>query len=388
MPYSARVVPVAVYFHLPFCRRLCPYCDFFKKVPRKGDLERISGLILSELSAVIERERSFVRGPLTSVYFGGGTPSLHSPEEIERLLYGVSQLGDVHSCEVTLEANPGTLTLEGLQKLRLAGINRLSLGCQSFSERKLHLLYRDHTAEETRETVRSARAAGFRNISMDLIFGLPGETEAEWLEDIQQLSACEPDHVSLYNLEYHEQTPYGRWLTQGVLEPLSEDFEAELYLLTHEKLERAGFLHYEVSNFAREGFRSVHNQVYWEGKPYIGFGPSAHSFDGVSRRFANVADLHEYERRVLANESCVDREWNNSELEQWEEWISVRLRRKEGILWSDCHESWGGMKARELWAAATALPAHLRDVNEEVFRLTTEGWFVENEVLVRVYGRV
>ncbi len=388
MPYSARVVPVAAYFHLPFCRRLCPYCDFFKKVPRKGDLERISGLILSELSATLGRERSFTEGPLTSVYFGGGTPSLHSPQEIERLLNGVSQIGDVHSCEVTLEANPGTLTLDGLQKLRSAGINRLSLGCQSFSARKLHLLYRDHTADETLETMKHARVAGFRNISMDLIFGLPGETEAEWLSDIEQLLACEPDHVSLYNLEYHEQTPYGRWLTQGVLEPLSEDFEAELYLLTDEKLERAGFEHYEVSNFARAGFRSVHNQVYWEGKPYIGFGPSAHSFDGDRRRFANVADLHEYERRVLANESCVDREWINSERERWEEWISVRLRRKEGILWGDCHAAWGGMKARELWAAATALPLHLRLIDERVFRLTPEGWFVENEVLLNLHESV
>jgi putative oxygen-independent coproporphyrinogen III oxidase len=292
-------VPVSLYFHLPFCRRLCPYCDFFKKVPRQGDLERISSLILSELSATLTREKSSAEGPLTSVYFGGGTPSLHSREQLEALLGGVSPLGDVSACEVTLEANPGTLTLNSLQELRRVGINRLSLGCQSFSDRKLHLLYRDHTADETRATVKNARQAGFTNISMDLIFGLPGETRDEWLSDMDQLLACEPDHVSLYNLEYHEQTPYGRWLTQGVLEPLQEDFEAELYMLTHAKLEQAGYEHYEVSNFSRAGFRSIHNQVYWEGKPYLGVGPSAHSFDGVARRFANVADLHEYERRVL-----------------------------------------------------------------------------------------
>jgi oxygen-independent coproporphyrinogen-3 oxidase len=381
-------VPVSLYFHLPFCRRLCPYCDFFKKVPRQGDLERISSLILSELSATLTREKSFAEGPLTSVYFGGGTPSLHSREQLEALLGGVSPLGDVSACEVTLEANPGTLTLNSLQELRRVGINRLSLGCQSFSDRKLHLLYRDHTADETRATVKNARQAGFTNISMDLIFGLPGETRDEWLSDMDQLLACEPDHVSLYNLEYHEQTPYGRWLTQGVLEPLQEDFEAELYMLTHAKLEQAGYEHYEVSNFSRAGFRSIHNQVYWEGKPYLGVGPSAHSFDGVARRFANVADLHEYERRVFAGESCVDREWQNSEREQWEEWISVRLRRKEGILWADCHEAWGGMRARELWDAATNLPHHLRDVTESVFQLTPEGWFVENEVLLNLYERV
>lgn len=380
-------MPVAVYFHLPFCRRLCPYCDFFKKVPRQGDLAKISALILSELSATLGRERNFALGPLTSVYFGGGTPSLHPPEQIERLLNAVSQVGDVHSCEVTLEANPGTLSRDGLAQLRTAGINRLSLGCQSFSDRKLHLLYRDHTAQETLETVKHARAAGFTNLSMDLIFGLPGETTAEWLADMEQLLACEPDHVSLYNLEYHEKTPYGRWLTQGVLEPLPEDFEAELYLLTHDKLERAGYEHYEVSNFARAGFRSVHNQVYWEGKPYLGVGPSAHSFDGVARRFANVADLHEYERRVSAEESPIEREWKNSEREQWEEWISVRLRRKEGILWSDCHEAWGGKHARELWEKATALPAHLCDVSESSFQLTPEGWFVENEVLLALYEK-
>ncbi|MBK6765193.1 MAG: radical SAM family heme chaperone HemW [bacterium] len=381
-------MPVAVYLHLPYCRRLCPYCDFFKKVPRTGDLARIWGLILSELSALRERESSASDEEITSVYFGGGTPSLHSAEQLASLLNGVSKLGSVQGKEVTLEANPGTLGLAGLKELREAGITRLSLGAQSFSERKLQLLYRDHAADETRETVRNARAAGFTNLSMDLIFGLPGETTAEWRNDLEQALACEPEHVSLYNLEYHEQTPYGRWLEQGVLEPLEQDFEAELYLFTHELLERHGYEHYEVSNFARPGFRSVHNQVYWEGKPYIGVGPSAHSFDGVARRYANVADVHEYERRILAGESPVDREWQNGEREQWEEWISVRLRRKEGVMWSDCHTAWGGIKARELWDAATGLPRHLREVTDGVFRLTVEGWFVENEVLGRVYEKV
>lgn len=381
-------MPVAVYLHLPYCRRLCPYCDFFKKVPRTGELARIVDLIHSELSALSERESSVSDREIISVYFGGGTPSLHAPEQLARLLNGVSKLGDVQGKEVTLEANPGTLTREGLASLRDAGITRISLGAQSFSARKLHLLYRDHTADETRETVQNARAAGFENLSMDLIFGLPGETEQEWRSDLEQLLACEPAHVSLYNLEYHEQTPYGRWLAQGVVEPLEQDFEAELYLLTHELLERHGYEHYEVSNFARAGFRSVHNQVYWEGKPYWGIGPSAHSFDGAARRHANVADVDEYERRILAGESVIDREWQNSEREQWEEWISVRLRRKEGIAWSDCHAAWGGIKARELWDAATRLPTHLREVDESVIRLTPEGWFVENEVLVRVYGEV
>lgn len=380
-------MPVAVYLHLPFCRRLCPYCDFFKKVPRRGDLARICDLILSELSATLRRESSWLDDKIISVYFGGGTPSLHTPEQLAMLLNAVGQVGDISRCEVTLEANPGTLDVDGLKRLREVGINRLSLGCQSFSKRKLHLLYRDHTAEETLETVKHARAAGFTNLSMDLIFGLPGETKDEWLADLEQVIACQPEHVSLYNLEYHEKTPYGRWLEQGVLEPLSQDFEAELFLLTHEMLEQHGYEHYEVSNFAKRGFRSVHNQVYWEGKPYLGVGPSAHSFDGAARRFANVADLHEYERRVLANESPVDREWRNSEREQWEEWISVRLRRKEGIAWGDAHEAWGGIKARELWAAATGLPAHLRVIDEQVFRLTPEGWFVENEVLVNLYQK-
>jgi len=342
----------------------------------------MSGLILKELSAVVSRESSWAKSPVNSVYFGGGTPSLHSAEQIASLLNGVWKLGDVQNCEVTLEANPGTLTLESLKALRAAGVNRLSLGAQSFSPRKLHLLYRDHDAEQTIETVRHARAAGFSNLSLDLIFGLPGETREEWQSDIEQLLALEPEHVSLYNLEYHEATPYGRWLEQGLIEAPQQDFEAELFLFTHETLETAGFEHYEVSNFARQGFRSVHNQVYWEGKPYLGLGPSAHSFDGHARRFANVADLHEYERRVVANESCIEREWQNNESERWEEWISVRLRRKEGISWNACHDEWGGVRARALWAKAARLPSHLRVLDEESFRLTPEGWFVENEVVI------
>lgn len=297
-----------------------------------------------------------------------------------RELWGIQD-----SAEITLEANPGTLTAEMLAGWRQAGVNRLSLGAQSFSPRKLALLYRDHTADETEKAVKLARAAGFNNLSLDLIFGLPGETLDEWRTDLEQAFALAPEHVSLYNLEFHEGTPFDRWRASGKLVPLSEDVEADLYLATHVFFTQRGYEHYEVSNFARPGYRAAHNSAYWEQKPYLGLGPSAHSFDGKRLRFFNRPDLHAYFAEIEANRLPVGGQQMLTVQEHLEEWISLALRRSDGILWAAAIEHLGEPLARRLWARAEELPEALRVWSAEHFALSAEGWFRENSVLLFLY---
>lgn len=380
-------MPLALYCHLPFCRRICPYCDFFKKVPKPGQLHSFIGILAREVEQSAERQRDWARGPADTVYFGGGTPSLHSPEQIAQILDALHAHWEfAEGAEITLEANPGTLTLESLRALRVCGINRLSLGLQSFSSRKLKILYRDHTADESREAVNLAREAGFSNLSLDLIFGLQGETREEWGGDLREALSLKPEHISLYNLEYHERTPFGKWYEGGLIEETDQDLDADLYLLAHDVLTSAGYEHYEVSNYAKPGFHSRHNSAYWNGTPYLGFGPGAHSFDGKDRRFANIADIHRYQQRVEFEQSVVDKEWLYDPQTRWEDWLSVRLRRKTGIDFQECETTWGRSRTEQLREAATFLPSNLRNLSESHLSLTVEGWFVENEILGKLYS--
>ena len=351
-------------------------------------MSRYMGVLHSELALVSQTPGWTPFGPVSTVYFGGGTPSLHSAEELGQLIAHVREIwGIADDAEITLEANPGTLDKNDFVKLIATDINRLSIGAQSFTNRKLSMLYRDHSPEETRQCVEWARQANFRRLSLDLIFGLPGETLEEWRCDILAALELHPEHISLYDLEYHEGTPIDRWRKSGRWTPLENDLEAEMYMLTHNLLTDAGFQHYEVSNFAKPGHRAVHNAVYWTGGPCLGLGPSAFSFDGVCHRHANVANLHKYYEQVEAGELPIDRRWTNNEREQQEEWISGSLRQCEGISRAEANLRLGEEMTDTLWKAASELPEHHRNLTDDNFHLTAEGWFVENEVLVYLFEK-
>ena len=374
-------MPFHLYLHMPYCRRKCPYCDFFKQVPRTGEREQFVSALLKEMK-IAAQSYAWAQGSPATIYFGGGTPSLHPPAEIAQLLTAVRDTwGNIDTCEVTLESNPGTVNSITLQAYRAAGVNRLSIGAQSFAPHKLEMLYRDHVAQETRDCVQMARASGFLNLSLDLIFGLPGETLEEWRQDIYHALDMNPEHVSLYNLEFHEGTPFWRWKRTGRLSPLDEDLEAEMYLMTHEILTGHGFEHYEVSNFAKPGFRSEHNSSYWKGKPYLGLGPSAHSFDGRMLRFENIADLHEYFRMISAGELPLAKTTELDNQTRKEDWIGLQLRKSEGILVDDAVKNLGAIEAAQLWERAMSLPEDARELTADRFRLTAKGWFRENSVL-------
>ncbi|MCX6600761.1 MAG: coproporphyrinogen-III oxidase family protein [bacterium] len=291
------------------------------------------------------------------------------------------------TCHIAGASVPTVISIspEFLGGWREAGVNRLSLGAQSFSARKLAQLFRDHRPEDTVRSVENARTAGFSNISLDLIFGLPEETLEEWEADLQAAFSLNADHVSLYNLEFHEGTPFHRWKEAGRLKPLSGDFEADLYLAAHEFFASRGFEHYEISNFARPGFRSRHNLAYWESKPYLGLGPSAHSFDGQALRFHNVADMSAYLSALDQGRLPVERELHLSEAERGEEWIWLSLRRAEGIDFDAACIRLGDAQARALWNRASELPSALREITPHTFRLTPEGWFREDSVLLWLF---
>jgi len=375
-----------LYLHMPYCRRKCPYCDFFKKVPQSGERERFADALSTELD-LAARHHSWATGSPATVYFGGGTPSLHTADEIAFLLSRIRQVwGDYGEAEVTLETNPGTVDEIKLRAYRQAGVNRLSIGAQSFSSRKLAMLYRDHIADETRACVQMARHAGFTNLSLDLIFGLPGETLEEWRHDIYHALDMNPEHVSLYNLEFHPNTIFDRWKRAGRLSPLDEDLEAEMYLMTHELMTEHGFAHYEVSNFGRPGYESVHNSAYWKGRPYLGVGPSAHSYDGQRLRSENIADMHGYFGAIEEGHAPVARSEAVDEQTRREDWISLQLRQSAGILYEDAVRELGDEEARILWRRAAELPGDVCELKAGYLRLTSKGWFQENSVLLWLFA--
>lgn len=288
--------PLALYIHIPFCRTRCRYCDFNTYAGRLGLAPAYCG--------ALAREARFWAAALAApevatIYFGGGTPSLLPVPEVKGLLSAIRDAFPVApAAEISLEANPGTVDAPYLAGLRAAGINRLSLGVQSFQERFLRLLGRSHSAAQAREAVAAARGAGFDNVGLDLIYGLPGQSLGDWRADLEAALALGPEHLSLYALEVAAGTPLGRDLAAGRLPAPDPDLAADMYLLAESRragLAPAGYLHYELSNWARPGRECRHNLAYWRNDPYLGLGAGAHSWLG-GMRFANISLPEDYIR--------------------------------------------------------------------------------------------
>jgi oxygen-independent coproporphyrinogen III oxidase len=323
--------PFALYVHVPWCRHVCPYCDFnvyaSSSVPETDDVRAYRG----ELDAWAARAEWSGRRPET-VYLGGGTPSLLSPSAIDAVLDAARRLGLREDAEVTLEANPGTLTTERLAGYRAAGVTRLSLGAQSFQPALLRTLGRDHTWDQTRAAMESARAAGFGNVSLDLIFGVPGQSLAAWEDDLARALALSPEHVSPYALTWEEGTPFHVWRARGRLVPVDDDLESAMIDAAAEHLGAAGFRRYEISSWARAGFESRHNTRYWDGTDYLGIGPGAHSFCATPgpRRWWNLRLPHRWRDAVAARGTAVDGEELLSEAEARADFVITGLRRLAG----------------------------------------------------------
>ena len=318
---------LGIYIHIPFCRSKCAYCDFYSLAGAEARMGEYQKALLAHM-----RETAPLAGGYAAdtVYFGGGTPSLYGEKNLAQLLASLRKLFRVaRDAEITLEANPDSVARPALRHLRRAGFNRLSLGMQSAVPEELASVGRPHTPEQTDLAVRAAREAGFGNLSLDLIYGLPGQTMDSWRQTVEHALLLEPEHLSCYGLKVEEGTPLARRAAAGEVLP-DDDFQAELYLWTAERLERAGYAQYEISNFARPGFASRHNLKYWQLRPYLGFGPGAHS-DLGSRRYSFVRDLDGYVQGVLRGGKIIDEDGMISRRERGSEYLMLGLRTARGV---------------------------------------------------------
>lgn len=314
-----------LYIHIPFCLRRCAYCDFYSQTD-----ETIMDRYVDAVCREIEMRSCEVDSTLSTIYFGGGTPSQLSLEHIVRLFETIQQYFVIDpDAEITFESNPDDLTPTYIQQLRTTPINRLSIGIQSFDNDDLRLLLRRHTSMQAKEAVWEAYRTGFTNISVDLIYALPGQTLEKWHSNLEQVFSLPINHLSAYHLTYEEGTVLHRRLLNGAISEVSEEVSVEMFYLLRRESERAGLIHYEISNFGRPGLFSKHNSSYWMGTPYLGVGTSAHSFDGV-RRSVTIADVGTYIHTIEKDELPVERE-DLTQSERINDYIITRLRTMWGV---------------------------------------------------------
>jgi oxygen-independent coproporphyrinogen-3 oxidase len=363
-----------VYIHIPFCRSRCSYCDFATDVYKSAEI------VESYVSALVKEIDFFPRcETIDTIYFGGGTPSLLKPEQFEKILESVHKKFSVaQNAEITMEMNPATVTLETLKEYKSAGVNRTSFGAQTFDDTELKRLGRKHTAADVRETIELLRAADFRNVSFDLIAGLPRQTLKDWERNLDEALKLHPEHLSLYLLEIHEATPLAEQI-RSRRQPLpDEELAAEMYELMLEKIALKNYRQYEISNFSQPTFESRHNSKYWTLDAVFGFGCSAHSFDGAAMRYSNERDTARYVSLIeRENSAVVYRE----EINAASEFIFLGLRLTEGINLNE-YEKRFGTNLTEKYAADLMRLTNL-DLIESVenhLRLTRKGFLFSNEV--------
>jgi oxygen-independent coproporphyrinogen-3 oxidase len=369
------VLLVHLYVHVPFCQRRCSYCDFSIAVRKRIPVREYLDAVLHEAAALEAVD-------VETIYFGGGTPSLLPPEAIATLLDELTlqrrtpHVGSTpHAArEVTLEANPEDVTPDRTRAWRAAGINRISLGAQSFDDRVLHWMHRSHDAARIGAAVHALRGAGIDNISLDLIFGLPEELKRNWERDLDMLCSLLPAHCSLYGLTVEPRTPLDRWISRGAVHAPDDSRYADEYLQAHARLATAGLEFYEVSNAARVGYRSKHNSAYWSGRPYIGLGPAAHSFDGQTRRW-NLSAWEAYRRAIAEGRSPVESEETLTEEQRELETIYLGLRTIEGV-------PLGALRRLSASSAAIWADHGWIEQSNDRLRCTAEGW-LRLDALVR-----
>jgi oxygen-independent coproporphyrinogen-3 oxidase len=323
-----------IYIHIPFCKQACYYCNFHFSTSLALKNEMIGSLLFEiEIRSKSDQRNISIIDPgeeISTIYFGGGTPSLLSYQELEKILSNILSKYTVSpDAEITLEANPDDINIEKLKEWKLAGINRLSIGIQSFIERDLVWMNRAHNSTQALQCIQQAREAGIPNFSIDLIFGTPGLTNEEWEKNVQTVIDLDVPHIACYALTVEPKTALDKMIHLKKKENVDNDLQAEQYSILMRMMQDAGYEHYEISNFAKPGFRSRHNSSYWEGEKYIGIGPSAHSYDGKSRQW-NVANNTLYIKSLRNNEIPLEIE-SLSDSQKLNEYVMVSLRTMEGM---------------------------------------------------------
>lgn len=361
------------YIHIPFCTSICSYCDFTSFAGQESKMAAYVEALCQEI------QDSSLKGPLETVYFGGGTPSLLAPEKMGQILATLQEkAGFKNDIEISMEANPETVEAGRLRAYRAAGVNRLSFGAQAVQKEILKKLGRGHEWERVEKAYRDAREAGFENINLDLMFGLPGQTLAMFQESVGKAVELNPEHLSLYALQVEEGTPLARQVAEGLALP-SEDLTADEYAWTQEFLAGRDFEQYEVSNFAKPGRACRHNWNIWRGEDYWGFGVSAvGTVEGV--RHSHGDDLPEYIRQVNARQDVLEKEVLTQATQAWEK-LMLGLRTKDGVDKAEADRYAGPASGPQGAKLNRLLKEGFLSLEEGRYRVTSKGYFVLNGIL-------
>ena len=368
---------VGLYLHIPFCRSKCDYCDFYSLAGGEGKMDDYQKALMAHIRETAPQAQGY---QVDTIYIGGGTPSFYGAKRLCELLKLVQKHFKVSKeAEITVECNPDSVDLKVFRALRRAGVNRISMGMQSACDEELCELHRPHTFAQVKDAVAAARKAKLKNVSLDLIFGLPGQTKERWMSNVEEALALQPEHLSCYGLTLEEGTPLARRVEQGLMVP-DGDVQADLYLWTVARLREAGYHQYEISNFAKDGQESRHNLRYWMGQEYMGFGPAAHSdFGGC--RYAFVRDLDGYIEGVTGGGKLLSESENIPQRERGGEYLMLRLRTTLGI------EEWEYRRA--YYMNFDPLAAKLEEYEQmglaervdRRWRLTPEGFLLSNRLI-------
>lgn len=366
-----------LYVHIPFCSSRCSYCDFATGLYQNELAERYVRALVEEI-----RASRYQGARVDTIYFGGGTPSLLAPAQLDLILTTLYDRFTIDATpEITLEINPGSVTSEKLAAFRSLGVNRASFGAQTFDDAELAKLGRSHSAADALKTFADLRQSGFTNISFDLIAGLPGQTLAGWQQNIQQALDLSPEHLSFYLLEVHSGTPLAEHIRRGLQPMPDEDLAAVMYEWMLEEASRAGYEHYEISNLCRPGFHSRHNVKYWTGAPYYGFGCSSHSYDGRVERWSNHRDVLKYVELIETGLSPVVEEQTLSQTDVRAEALFLGMRLMRGVDLRRYRESFGVDLRDEHGADLDRFcKAGLLEFDGDLVKLTRSGALLSNEV--------
>ncbi len=369
--------PAGIYLHIPFCETRCHYCNF----ATGGYESELARRYVAALSREIDATEPGEPASVDTIYFGGGTPTTLTIAQIAELLARCrGKFAVAPGAEITAEANPGTIDGAYLEALREAGVNRLSFGVQSFDDGELKMIGRSHSADEAREAIRLARAAGFGNVSLDLIAGLPEQKPETWRRNLDEAFALAPDHLSVYLLELYKDAPLLHRVERGELRAIDDELTVEMYFALKDEAARRGFDHYEISNWARPGFESRHNLKYWTGAPYWAFGVSAAGYDGRTR-WSNTRNIHEYLERVESGQSPVAERIELDDEDRQSEALFLQLRLREGVDLAEHRRRFGvDALARYGEEIARLREAGLIELTEERMKISRAGTVLANEV--------
>ncbi len=371
-----------LYLHIPFCQSKCGYCDFYS-IEETSLIKPFISALIAEINLTAARIQTDAL--FDTIYFGGGTPSLLSTKDLELILNTLADHFNFdRTCEITIEINPGTVQLSQLKEMAVLGIDRICIGVQSFLDHELKAAERIHTVDEAINTINNCRQAGFHNIDIDLIFALPDQSIDDWKYSLNKVISFKPEHLSVYNLSYEKGTPFFGKKVKGEFSQFSEDDEAEFFKIGHQVLVDRGYIHYEVSNYAKsENHFSRHNYKYWNHTPYLGFGPSAHSF-WMENRWANVRSVTKYMAALVNNELPRDFSEDLSKEELMFEHIFLALRTYRGISLMDFTKRFN-VKFLKVYKSDIQIleQEKLAKINNGYFQLTDKGMLICDEILPR-----